>query len=166
MSIKRVSPVWIALIGVLVAVIDLLRRGGFDPFVTLTIFAMAGFEFLFRRQRRFPSIVLSLIAAIAFMLAFRTYGLDLKIMRTDSLAPRVPKNARLVIQKSLWQLAPGDLAIFQRDSDSKNYVGVVKSEHSDSTYDLVTSTGKAENINRKHLKGKIILVLPTNGGLK
>ncbi len=160
---RRFSPLWIALIGVSVSVVDLITKGSFDPFAIVTFFVMACFEFLFRRQQRFPSIALSLVATIAFILAFRAYGIDLKIMRTNGFAPRIPRDARMVIQKSFWRLTPGDLVIFQRDADPRNYVGVVKDGPRDSTYELIASNGKVEHITRRWLKGKIILVLPTNG---
>jgi len=160
---NKFYPLWIALIGVSVAVVDLITKGSFDPFVILTFFVMACFEFLFQRQRRLPSIVLSLIAAIAFIWVFRVYGIDLKIMRTNEFAPRIPKNSRMIIQKSFWRLTPGDLVIFQRDADPRNYVGVVKDDQRDSTYELIASNGKIEHVTKRWLKGKIILVLPANG---
>ena len=161
MQWKRLSPLWIALVGISVSIVDLITKGSFDPFVILTFFVMACLEFLFRRQQRIPSIVLSLVAAIVFVLALRTYGVDLKVMRTNEFAPRIPKDARMVIQKSLWKLTPGDLVIFQRNSDPRNYVGLVKYALDNSAYDLIASDGKAERVDRSRLKGKIISVLKT-----
>lgn len=162
-KIRKLTPLMFVLVGITLAVIDLITKGRFDPFIPMAFFVMAFFEVLFRKQRRVPSNVLSLLAAVAFMLAFRTYGIDLKIMRTNEFAPRIPKDARMVIQKSFWRLTPGDLVISQRNADSRNYVGVVNSSPGDSTYDLITSNGKVERISRRWLKGKIILVLPING---
>ena len=160
----KLTPVMFVLVGMLLVVIDLLTKGRFDPFIPLAFFVMAFFEMLFRKQRRVPSNILSLVTAVVFMLALRTYGIDLKIMRTDALAPRVPKDARLVIQKSFWTLSLGDLTLFQQNGDPRNYVGEIRdTSKGPLTYGLIRKTGNSvEYIERPRIKGKVVLVLPTS----
>ena len=157
---ERLSPSLMVVLGVSIVLFNLIFKGGFDPFIPLAFFMMALFELLFRRQRRLSSNLLSLIVAVVFTVGIKTYGADFKIIRTNAFEPRVPKDARVVIQKSLWKLKPGDLVVFQRDVDHRSYLGEISALLDKAHYKVTASRdGDVEQVEKRSVKGKVVFIL-------
>lgn len=132
---------------------------------------IAAFEALFQRLRRKPSLWLSLIAGLALMFTLRTYGVDLIVMKSTRMEPRVPKQARLFVQKSFWRLAPGDLVVFRRDGNPKKYVAEVAALEGPKDLILRMGHDEQERITKNRIWGKVVVILRpapwcTSGGAR
>ena len=157
---NTLSPSMMVLLGIATPIFSFALKGSFSPFVPLVFFVMALFEVVFRRQHFIPSNVSSLIAAVVFIVAFKWYGFDLMVVPTARFEPRIPLDARVIVQNMAWRLPPGDLIVLRRDGVPKSYVGEVKDIWEEIGYYLVSrGGGGVEYVRRNQVKGKIVFVI-------
>ena len=136
-------------------------RGKAEPFFLLVPFLAAALELLSRKQNRIHSNLLSFSVALIVVVALKVCVIDFMVVRTDRLGDLgILKDTKVVVQKSLWTIAPGDLIVVKtNDAESRNYVGRVKEISTGSGYTLVAGKmGAIEQIERKRIAGKVVYV--------
>ena len=148
---------WIA-IGVGLALFGLLTRGSFEPFSVLAFILAGGFERLLgtRRHSNWLSIGCGLLVALGvkFLLV------DFKVVKSDSLAPGMRKNARVFYRPAFFTVQQGDrVLVKQRDSDStgRTYLGRIGKMIDSDTYEMVRIAGdEVVVVKRREIVGKVI----------
>lgn len=141
--------------GVGIAILGLIRKGGFDPFISGTFFTMALLELAFRKRKY--SNLLSLLGAILLITLFRTCVADLLVVKDSGLEPKIRKESRILIQKITIHLAPGDMVVLRLPKDPKSRVGIVTAVLENARYrvQLLRKTSPQQlDISRKEIAGK------------
>lgn len=158
--INKLSPLMMVMMGIFAFLWYMVTRGKANPFLLLFPFLAATLELLFRRQNRIHSNLLSFSIALIVVVTLKVCVIDFMVVRTDRLEGLgIPKDAKVVVQKSFWKIVPGDVVVVKPDSDTRNYVGEVKEVSEGSGHALVSGkNGSMEQIQRNRIAGKVIYV--------
>ena len=113
-------------------------------------------EFAYRKQKKIPSNILSLITALLLVFAIKVYAIDLTKMSTDALAPTIRKNEVVLFQPAFFTIKEGDVVIYKSEKDKKPYVSKVQSIVDNKIELLILSSKETIIATRKDLSGKVI----------
>ena len=155
---QKISPwQWVA-IGVGFILLGLLTRGSFEPFSALTFILAGGFQWLFRTRRY--SNWLSVGCGLLVALGIKLLIVDFKVVKSESLAPRIQKNAKIFYRPAFFALQRGDLVLVkQKDlaSTPNTYIGQAGSMIDDNTYEILRAAGgEVVVVDRSRIIGKVI----------
>jgi len=148
------------IVGFTISLFSFLSEGSFNPFVFLAFVFASIFELFFRKQKRLPSNLLSIICSIVLVVSIKTYFIDFAVMQSNSMAPKIPKGSIFFYKPSMFDISQGDLISYYVPSDSKNYVGEVEKVLDNDNY-VVYRIGedKKMTVSKDQIKGKIIYIL-------
>jgi len=163
LSFLNTPPLLLIVCGISITFISLLTKGSFNPFVLLGFIFMAIFESLFRKRKKLPSGLLSLIFGVSLVLAIKLFVVDFVSMKSDIPEFNITKEDRIIYQPAMFRLEREDYVLYESKKDSKRYLAVVKEINKDSCKIYLGSKDELREASLNEIKGKVVLHIPVKG---